>query len=140
MDGETPVVGRRVEPPAAFVVGSVIDWDGSLADRALLRIEGVKPRSCRVGHPGRHLAPGGDVVADDVHIGHAIESNVTASQPEPRSDPRTRAVGSPEAAWQVDHEARQYTQQMVRYAAALPVGTDPNRPFCAAVLLVVVAA
>ena len=42
------MVGRRVEPPAAFVVAQVVGRNGALADRALLRIEGFQPCSCRV--------------------------------------------------------------------------------------------
>jgi len=65
------VVGRGVEPAAAFVVARVVGRNSALADRALLRVEGFQPRARGFGHPGRNLAASGFVVADHACVGHA---------------------------------------------------------------------
>src|SRR4029450_3617603 len=77
MDGEATMISRGVEPATALIVGRVVCGNGSLANRALLRVERVQPRTRRLGHPVRYLATGAYFIADHAHIGHA--RNLTRS-------------------------------------------------------------
>ena len=56
MDGEATVVGRGIEPAAAFVVPGIVGGNSALADRALLRVQRVSHARRCLCHLTRDLA------------------------------------------------------------------------------------
>ena len=71
--GESAVVGRCVEPAAAFGVGRVVGGRSALRRAPLAGVEHLEPGVRRLGHPAGHLTAGREFVDRRRHLGHSAE-------------------------------------------------------------------